>query len=155
MAANDAVLLRSLELRLLRCSIPSNTPASPPSPTQSSPPLAPQFPHLHSLLNGVVALIESGDYLQALTSSSASQSLFSYLQLDSFDSAHRFYSEVLPECVSSFLNVSGSEDSVELGYKALLVMAISVASLLAFTQCNISGSVTRNFSLGRSFVCLS
>ncbi|XP_057779413.1 uncharacterized protein LOC130997991 [Salvia miltiorrhiza] len=135
MAANDAVLLRSLELRLLRCSIPSNTPAPPPSRTQSSP----QFPHLHSLLNDVVILIESGEYLQAVASSSASQALFSSLQLDSLDSAQRFYSELLPECVSSFFNVSGSEDSVEKGYKALLVMAIAVASLLAFTQCNFTG----------------
>ncbi|KAH6834852.1 Protein prenylyltransferase superfamily protein [Perilla frutescens var. hirtella] len=146
MASNDTVFLRSLELRLLRCSIPSDSLARPPVPTQSSPPVAPQFPHLLSLLNDVVALIESGDYVQALTSSSASQALFSCLQLDSFESAHRFYSETLPDCVSSFLNVSGSEDSVELGCKALLVMAVAVASLLAFTQCNITGPLD-NLSL--------
>ncbi|KAL1561352.1 tetratricopeptide repeat protein 27 [Salvia divinorum] len=135
MAANDAVLLRSLELRLLRCSIPSDAVAPSQSPIQSSP----QFPHLHSLLNEVVLLIESGEYLQALASSSASQALFSNLHLDTLDSAHRFYSELLPECVSSFLNVSGGEDSVEMGYKALLVMAIAVASLLSFNQCNFTG----------------
>lgn len=148
MAANDAVLLRSLELRLLRCSIPSDAVAPPQSPIQSSP----QFRHRHSLLNDVVLLIESGEYLQALASSSASEALFSNLHLDSIDSAHRFYSELLPECVSSFLNVSGSEDSVELGYRALIVMAIAVASLLAFNQCNFTGSVTRDFSRSLSFV---
>ncbi|KAG6422850.1 hypothetical protein SASPL_113232 [Salvia splendens] len=135
MAANDAVLLRSLELRLLRCSISSDAVELLHSPIEPSP----QFPHLHSLLNDVVLLIESGEYRQALASSSASEALFSNPHLDSLDSAHRFYSELLPECVSSFLNVSGSEDSVELGYKALIVMAIAVASLLAFNQCNFTG----------------
>ncbi|KAI3448862.1 hypothetical protein Pfo_005527 [Paulownia fortunei] len=139
MTANDAVLLRSLELRLLRCSLPSDYPSRPPSPSQFSPPVAPMFSHLYSLLNDVVALIESGYYLQALTSSPASQALFSNLQFDSSESANSFYSETLPDCVSSFLNINGNEDSVELGYKALLVMAVGVAALLAFTQCNFTG----------------
>ncbi|GFP84288.1 tetratricopeptide repeat protein 27 homolog [Phtheirospermum japonicum] len=139
MAANDVVLLRSLELRLLRCSLPSDNPSRPPSPTQPSPSIASRFPHLYSLLNGVVALIESGFYLQALSSSPASQALFSNLQFDSSESADHFYSETLPNCISSVLNVNCDEDLLELGYKSLLVMAIGVAALLAFTQCNITG----------------
>ncbi|KAL7124341.1 hypothetical protein ABFS83_14G042200 [Erythranthe nasuta] len=141
MAANDTVLLRSLELRLLRCSLPSDYPSPRPSLNESLPQFAPAFPHLHSLLDDAVSLIESGNYLQALASSPASKTLFSSLQLESSESAHRFYSETLPECVSSFLNVDGSEDSVELGYKALIVMAVGVSALLAFTQCNITGPV--------------
>ncbi|KAL8491911.1 hypothetical protein ACS0TY_023490 [Phlomoides rotata] len=140
MAANDAVLLlRSLELRLLRCSMPSDSPSRSPSLNQSSPPVTPAFSHLHSILNDVVALIESGHYLQVITSSLASQTLFSNLQFNSSESAHRFYSETLPECVSSFLNINGNDNPVELGYKALLVMAVGVAALLAFTQCNFTG----------------
>ncbi|KAK6143174.1 hypothetical protein DH2020_023522 [Rehmannia glutinosa] len=144
MAANDGVLLRSLELRLLRCSLPSDYPSRPPSPSQSLPPVSPLFPDLYSLLNDVVALIESGYYRQALTSA-ASQALFSSLQFDSSESADHFYSETLPNCISSFLNINDNEDSSELGYKALLVMAIGVAALLAFTQCNITGSVSHIF----------
>lgn len=151
MAANDSVLLRSLELRLLRCSLPSDYPSQPLSPSRSSPSVAPTFPDLHSLLNDVVALIESGHYLEALASSPASKALFTNLRVESSESAHHFYSETLPECVSSFLNVGGSEDSVELGYKALLVMAVGVAALLAFTQCNVTGSVIYTFSVTRYF----
>ncbi|KAL3651891.1 hypothetical protein CASFOL_004893 [Castilleja foliolosa] len=145
MAANDAVLLRSLELRLLRCSLPSDNPSRPPSHTEPSPSIASSFPHLFSLLNGVVALIESGFYLQAL-SSAASQALFSSLHLESSDSADHFYSETLPNYICSFLNVDGDDDSLELGYKALLVMTVGVSSLLAFTQCNITGPLD-NFPL--------
>lgn len=146
MAADDAVILRSLELRLLRCSMPSDNPSRLPSPSQSSPPVTPAFSHLHSILNDVVALIESGHYLQAITSSLASQTLFSNLQFDSSESAHRFYFETLPECVTSFLNIDGNDSSVELGYKSLLVMAVGVAALLAFTQCNFTGLVALNLS---------
>ncbi|KAL3829244.1 hypothetical protein ACJIZ3_018046 [Penstemon smallii] len=138
MSINDVVLLRSLELRLLRCSIPSDDPSlPPPSPTQSSPPVS----HLYSLLNDVVTLIESGHYLQALSSSKA---LFPDLQFQSSDSAELFYSETLPNCVSSFLNVNScDQNSVELGYRALLLMAVGVAALLAFTQCNITGPLDK------------
>ncbi|KAL3829214.1 hypothetical protein ACJIZ3_018016 [Penstemon smallii] len=134
MAANDAVLLRSLELRILRCSIPSDNPSSPPpSPTQPSP--------LYSLLNDVVTLIESGHYLQALSSSKV---LFPDLQFETSDSAELFYSETLPNCVSSFLNVNSCDQNyVELGYRALLLMAVGVAALLAFTQCNITGPLDK------------
>ncbi|CAA2958655.1 Hypothetical predicted protein, partial [Olea europaea subsp. europaea] len=135
--------LRHLELRLLRCTLPSDHPSQPPPPpllTLSSP-----CSLLHSLLNAVVLLIESGNYLQAL-SSSASQSLFANLKFVSpeSESASRFYSDSLLECVDSFLNVNGSEnlepESMELkGYKVLLVMAIGVSALLAFIQCNITG----------------
>ncbi|KAL0322682.1 UNVERIFIED_CONTAM: hypothetical protein Sangu_1887500 [Sesamum angustifolium] len=151
MAANDAVLLRSLELRLLRCSLPSDYPFKPSSADQSSPPGAHLFPHLHHLIDDALVLIESGQFLQALASSPASRSLFANLKLEPSDSAHHFYCETLPQCVSSFLDIDGSADSVELGYKALLVMTVGVAALFAFTQCNITGSVTR-VSFTRSFL---
>ncbi|KAL6557578.1 hypothetical protein OROMI_017928 [Orobanche minor] len=139
MAANDRDLLRLLELRLIRCSLPSDNPARIPSPILSAPPVTPRFSYLYSLLNDVVAVIESGSYLQALTSSPASQALFVTLQFDSSEPADHFYSERLPNCISSFLSVNGDEDSLELGYKASLVMAVGVAALLAFSQCNITG----------------
>ncbi|CAA0817995.1 Protein prenylyltransferase superfamily protein [Striga hermonthica] len=139
MAANDGVLLRSLELRLLRCSLPSENPSRPPSPIQSSPSVASRFPHLHSLLNDVVAFIETGSYVQALSSPQASQALFSDLHLASCESPEHFYTETLPNCISSFLNVNGGDDSLELGYKALLVIAVGVSALLSFAQCNFTG----------------
>ncbi|KAL2459841.1 Protein prenylyltransferase superfamily protein [Forsythia ovata] len=137
--------LRHLELRLLRCSLPSDHPLQPPPLLSHSSTCS----HIYSLLNDVVTLIESGNYLQAL-SSLASQSLFANLKFVSSESesASRFYSDSLPECVDLFLNDSGSEnsepESVELkGYKALLVMTIGVSALLAFIQCNITGPVEK------------
>lgn len=75
--------------------------------------------------------------MQAL-SSSASQILFSSLQFSSFESAQRFYSESLPQCANSFLDVN-EESWEETAGKALLVVAVGVAALLAFTQCNVTG----------------
>ncbi|XP_075516483.1 uncharacterized protein LOC142551240 [Primulina tabacum] len=138
MAANERQLnkiqaFRHLELRLLRCSLPSDHPSSPPSPTKSLPAVSSLLP----LINDVVTLIESGHYAQAL-SSSASQTLFSSLQFSSCESAQRFYSESLPQCANSFLDVK-EESWEETSGKALLVVAVGVAALLAFTQCNVTG----------------
>ncbi|XP_051118224.1 uncharacterized protein LOC127242645 [Andrographis paniculata] len=133
MAENDTVLLRALELRLLRCSLPAEHP----------PPIGEALTldslSLPSLVSDVVALIESGCYVEAVASSAASRALFRDLRLDSVSSAEFFYREILPECVRSFLDVNSGQDSGELRYKALLVMAVGVAALLAFTQCNFTG----------------
>ncbi|XP_073053469.1 uncharacterized protein [Primulina eburnea] len=138
MAANERQLnkiqaFRHLELRLLRCSLPSDHPSPPTSPTQSLPAVSSLLP----LINDVVTLIESGQYVQAL-SSSASQTLFSSLKFSSCESAERFYSELLPQCANSFLDVK-EESWEETSGKALLVVAVGVAALLAFTQCNVTG----------------
>lgn len=142
MAANEHQLnkiqvLRHLELRLLRCSLPSDHTSPPPSPTQSSPDVSSLSP---LIINDIITLIESGQYVQAL-SSSASQILFSSLQFSSCESAQRFYSESLPQCANSFLDVN-EESWEETAGKALLVVAVGVAALLAFTQCNVTGSVS-------------
>ncbi|KAI3459736.1 hypothetical protein Pfo_016399 [Paulownia fortunei] len=100
MHLGNAVLLRSLELRLLRCSLPSDNPHGRHHPTNPRRPLLPIFPPLLPPK-------------RPLNSSPASQALFSNLQFDSSDSAYRFYSETLPDCVSSFLNINDNEDSVE------------------------------------------
>ncbi|KZV46784.1 tetratricopeptide repeat protein 27 [Dorcoceras hygrometricum] len=130
--SNKIQALRHLELRLFRCSLPSDHPAPPPSPTQSS-----AVSSLLPLINDVVTLIESGQYVQAL-SSSASQTLFSSLQFGLSESAQQFYSESLPHCANSFLDVN-EESWEDTASKALLVVAVAVAALLAFTQCNVTG----------------
>ncbi|MCD7466263.1 hypothetical protein HAX54_002811 [Datura stramonium] len=136
--------LRALELRLLRCSIPSS------SSPQSTP--TTNFSHLHSLIEQVLEFIELGQYTQALSSDGAkaifsSQPPLHHKLNDSSESADFFYSEFVPQCVTLFLNTDGVEDSapnsiVKL-YKAVLVLAVAVAALLGFTQCNITGPMVK------------
>ncbi|EPS70116.1 hypothetical protein M569_04637, partial [Genlisea aurea] len=130
--------LRALELRLLRCTLPS---AEKPVAAGSV-----LYPELYSLLNDVVERVESGDYIAVLSSSPASTVLFSDVRVGSSDSARIFYTETLPECVTAFLNIDGDRDAVGVSYRALIVMALGIAALMAFTQCNIIGPVD-NLSL--------
>ncbi|OIS97025.1 PREDICTED: tetratricopeptide repeat protein 27 homolog isoform X1 [Nicotiana attenuata] len=143
--------LRALELRLLRCSLPPSTP--PPPPHQPLP--IPYLSHLHTLIEQILELIESSEYTKALSSPGA-KSIFSSQPLihnqlnDSSEKAELFYSEFVPQCVTLFLN---TEDGVENNsvfnsyvkklYKAVLVMAVAVAALLAFTQSNITGPMMK------------
>ncbi|KAL3507166.1 hypothetical protein ACH5RR_032548 [Cinchona calisaya] len=130
-------ILRSLELRLLRCTLPSDTPLSNFPPSDKTP------PHLQTLISDVVQLIESGNYVEAL-SSDAAKSIFHFNSetpfTNSADSAELFYSELVPQSVVVFLNENpNSIDELERCFRSLLVMAIAVAALLAFTQSNITG----------------
>lgn len=137
--------LRALELRLLHCSIPSSSSSHQSTPTTS-------FSHLHTLIEQVLQFIESGQYTQALSSDGA-KAIFTSQQLnhhklnDSSESAESFYSEFVPQCVTLFLNANGVEDSapnsVAKLYKVVLVMAVAVAALLGFTQCNITGPMVK------------
>ncbi|XP_055822601.1 uncharacterized protein LOC129891315 [Solanum dulcamara] len=139
--------LRALELRLLHCSLPSSSSSSHQSTTATS------FSHLHILIEQVLQFIESGQYTQALSSDGAkaiftSQKVNHHHHLnDSSESAEFFYSEFVPQCVTLFLNANGVEDSgsnsVAKLYKVVLVMAVAVAALLGFTQCNITGPMVK------------
>ncbi|XP_052190220.1 uncharacterized protein LOC127799954, partial [Diospyros lotus] len=122
----DAGVLRSYELRLLRCTIPTPSTTSGYSDTAPEP--------LHTFIEEIVTSIEKGDYVRAL-SSDATRSIFDLPDFSlspSMDGADRFYSELMLECVGSFLLDDKS-------YKAFLLMAVAVAAFLAFFQCNISG----------------
>ncbi|CAH9138759.1 unnamed protein product [Cuscuta epithymum] len=145
--------IRSAELRLLRCTLAFDQSSSSPEPPTGS--LShPSFAHFRVLLDQVIELIESGQYTQAL-SSPAANSVFSCTRFQpqftySTESAQQFYSEFVPGCVTSFLNndEDGDSDSLDLHstFKALIVMSIAVASLLAFVQCNTTGP-TEKFPL--------
>lgn len=129
--------LRSLELRLLRCTLPSDSTPS------TSPPASDSNTHLQPLIETVLQLIESGNYDQAL-SSDAAKLVFvfdSEVQFaDSAESAELFYTQLVPQCVEAFM---GSErDELEQCFKGFLVMVIAVAALLNFTQSNITGYST-------------
>lgn len=135
--------LRALELRLLHCSLPSSF-FHKPTPT-------PSFSHLHTLIEQVLQFIELGQYTQALSSDGA-KAIFSSQQPppklnDTSESAEFFYSEFVAHCVTLFLNTDGVEgsapNSVSKLYKAVLVMAVAVAALLGFTQCNITGPMMK------------
>ncbi|XP_027117166.1 uncharacterized protein [Coffea arabica] len=135
-------MLRSLELRLLRCTLPSDNPLPTFPPSDEVP------PNLQTLISDVVQLIESGNYVEAL-SSAAVKSIFSFNSATAFsssaDSAELFYSELVPQSVVVFVNGnSDSEiDELEKCFRAFLVMAIAVAALLAFTQSNVTGPVEK------------
>ncbi|KAA8522634.1 hypothetical protein F0562_013005 [Nyssa sinensis] len=127
--------LRCYELRLLRCSLPSSLPhpASEPSNYKTGA-------HLHTLIEDVLNLIETGEYIRVL-SSDAARTVLNITHFDSgssMDGADRFYSELVLKCVESFL-LDDLEDDRERCYRAFLVMAIAVAAFLAFTQCNMIG----------------
>ncbi|CAK9162103.1 unnamed protein product [Ilex paraguariensis] len=138
--------LRTYELRLLRCSIPSDyLDETPPPPSKlSNTSTASQ---LHSLIENLLQLIESGQYRHAL-SSEAGRTLFNLnsSHLPSlFDSADQFYNESVVKCVESFIYGDNCEENDnERCYRAFLVMAIAVAALLSFTQCNITGTLNKS-----------
>ncbi|GAA0153732.1 hypothetical protein LIER_11901 [Lithospermum erythrorhizon] len=115
--------LRAIELRLLRLSLP------PPLHKHHTPS---PWHQLHPL----IASLESGNYRDALASPAA-RAVFGSLN-DSAESANVFYGELLPQCVKSFL-LNDDVDVVEKCYRGLIVVAIAVASLLAFAQSNIIG----------------
>ncbi|CAI9108484.1 OLC1v1008082C1 [Oldenlandia corymbosa var. corymbosa] len=138
-------LLRSLELRLLRCTIPSDSP-----PSTSSPPHHPTtISHLQPLIETLLQFIESGNYIQAL-SSDAAKSVFKFdgseVQFaDSAESAELFYSQLVPQCVDVFIVSETCDENSQLEqcFRGFLVMAIGVAAFLAFTQSNITGPVEK------------
>ncbi|KAL9677972.1 hypothetical protein QQ045_015810 [Rhodiola kirilowii] len=90
----------------------------------------------------MVSLIESGKYAEALACTDISSFLFK-LDFKTFypntvDAADQFYAEIM-EHVHLFFNSNSSVDDTL--YRAFLVMTVSIASLLAFVQCNLTGPV--------------
>ncbi|XP_059640826.1 uncharacterized protein LOC132282985 [Cornus florida] len=148
MPEEDAQLdpLRGYELCLLRCSLPSPSPSdhqnhstsllSKPSDYKSST-------RLHTLIKELIYLIESGEYVRALSSDSA-RTVFKFAHSDShlLDDAERFYSDLVLKCVNSFV-IDDSEDEFDRCYRTFLVMGIAVAAFLAFAQCNMTGPFQR------------
>ncbi|XP_043689316.1 tetratricopeptide repeat protein 27 homolog [Telopea speciosissima] len=139
MAEADLQTLRGFELRLLRCSMS-------PVPVQNDSSLYPTVDrkrnHLYRLIEEVIILIESGDYVGAL-SSEAVRLVFGFAEFwnfeDTIDCAERFYQEVEKSIQSFFADVT--EDDLNQSCRAILLMCIGVAALLAFTQNNVTGPV--------------
>ncbi|KAM6566834.1 hypothetical protein CsatA_025962 [Cannabis sativa] len=127
-------ILRAYELRLLRCTLPPTT-SDDGCTTPSHP--------FHSLIADLLGFIETGRYLQALTSPDAAQLIFKLTDSDPVDSlddsaecAELVYSEFLKR-VESFL--SEGDDGKEKGFRVVIVMSMAVAAFLLFTQCNTTG----------------
>ncbi|KAL6985168.1 hypothetical protein U1Q18_018546 [Sarracenia purpurea var. burkii] len=137
-------VLRQYELRLLRCSIPASLPASyEPSDDFDAVQRRP-LPSLNALIKDVIASIETGNYVEAL-SSDAARTIFKFQDSSLSPSVYSpewFYSELVPHCVENFL-FDNSEDERDRCYKEFLLMAIAVAAFLAFIQCNITGPFER------------
>ncbi|KAK7282181.1 hypothetical protein RIF29_10778 [Crotalaria pallida] len=132
-----ALPLRAYELRLIRTTL-----ASPP-PSDPLPQSQPSDNNLHSLINGIIASLESGAYLQALTSEASTRvfqlGIHSPLPRydNSVDSAERVYSELLLRAASFVRDDLVSE--AEKGSRVVLVVCIAVAAFIGFTQCNFTG----------------
>ncbi|KAE9608627.1 putative 43kDa postsynaptic protein [Lupinus albus] len=129
--------IRSYELRLIR-----STLSSPPS--DPLPQSQPSDHYLHNIINGILASIESGSYLQAITSEPSSivfqlghDSPLRQLN-NSVDSADRVYSELLNRA-EFFVRYDSSDSEADKASRVVLVVCIAVAAFLGFTQCNFTG----------------
>ncbi|VVA28890.1 PREDICTED: tetratricopeptide repeat [Prunus dulcis] len=137
-------ILRGYELRLLRCTLQS--PASDPSPYPQPSDHAHPTHHLHPLINDLLTSIESGHYLQALTSPDVNRVVFKLAQSDSLgdsaECADRVYSELLDR-VESFISKECEEEENDSGkdkaYRVIVVLCIAVAAFFGFAQCNLTG----------------
>lgn len=134
----EVLSIRAYELRLIRCTLvpfPSiHGPQSPPSD---------QAHDLNALINHVLALIETGDYLQVFNSE-ASRLVFQldddspFLFDNSLECADRLYSELLNRA-ESFIGDKSVNDAAAKASRMVLVMCIAVAAFLVFTQRSITG----------------
>ncbi|KAK9191297.1 hypothetical protein WN943_019909 [Citrus x changshan-huyou] len=145
MAEKQLEILRGYELRLLRCTL-----APPPSDLRiQSQPLNEESQcsllPLHEHINSLIDSIESGHYLQALSSDAAKLVLdtLDFVDLnDSADRADRVYSALLQR-VEAFI-VNDSENDVDKACRVILLMCLSIAALFWFTQCNVTGPSVHN-----------
>ncbi|KAL5198357.1 hypothetical protein ABZP36_001869 [Zizania latifolia] len=119
--------LREVELRLLRCTLPS--PASAP-PAPSPPPGHPLGPVAAS----AVAAVEAGEYVAALASAAPH-----FLPITAApESAAQFYDE-LAAAAEAFLRGDGEAAGEGFECRCAIVLSAAVAALLAFTQQNVTG----------------
>ncbi|KAG6487869.1 tetratricopeptide repeat protein 27 homolog isoform X1 [Zingiber officinale] len=143
--------LKSVELRLLRCTL--SQPNCPPPPSSPPQPHALR-PHVESLVDA----IEQGRFADAL-SSDATRLVFDFSESWEFENSHncaaRFYGEV-ERAADAFLSDAGSaawlqvldaesDSDVDAEGRCSLLMCLGVAALLAFTQQNVTGPI-REFS---------
>lgn len=136
----SALLFRGYELRLLRCTLAFSPSDSPPH--QPAHPPSDRSPPLHALIDDILASIEAGDFLRALSSDAARLvvELAGDSHTDSAECADRVYSESLDR-VESFIS-QGNEseyDDEDKTCRVVLVMCVAVAAFLGFTQCNVTG----------------
>lgn len=136
-AEPEVLSIRSYELRLVRCTL-----LPFPSTSRPQPPPSDQAHHLNALINNLLALIETGNYLQVFNSE-ASRLVFrlgddSPFPFDnSLDCADRLYSELLKRA-ESFIEVDAANDAAKAS-RMLLVVCIAVAAFFGFTQYSITG----------------
>ncbi|KAK9188346.1 hypothetical protein WN944_019747 [Citrus x changshan-huyou] len=100
---------------------------------------------LHEHINSLIDSIDSGHYLQALSSDAAKLVLdtLDFVDLnDSAECADRVYSALLQR-VEAFI-VNDSENDVDKACRVILLMCLSIAALFWFTQCNVTGPLVDN-----------
>ncbi|KAG1362247.1 putative tetratricopeptide repeat protein 27 [Cocos nucifera] len=149
MASAEPGFLRAVELRLLRCTLSHDSPPPPPS---SHPPPAALSDRLRPLVEGLLDSIERGNYADAL-SSDATRLVFGFADSwefeDSVDCAARFYDEVERSVElflrsgnsAAWLQVLDADTDADMEGRCALLMCVGVASLLAFTQQNVTGPI--------------
>ncbi|KAH9707027.1 TPR REGION domain-containing protein [Citrus sinensis] len=144
-AEKQLEILRGYELRLLRCTLAppasDHRIQSQPLNEESQCSLLPLHEHVNSLIDS----IESGHYLQALSSDAAKLVLdtLDFVDInDSAECADRVYSALLQR-VEAFI-VNDSENDVDKACRVILLMCLSIAARFWFTQYNVTGPSVHN-----------
>ncbi|KAI0507230.1 hypothetical protein KFK09_013352 [Dendrobium nobile] len=159
MAESEHGILKSVELRLLRCTISGDLPLPSCSPYPN------QENTLDPLTHDVLGAIERGDYAAAL-SSDAARLVFSFANSWEFDnstnSAALFYSQV-ERSIDAFLCDGAYEEpwlrvldarvDANTEYRVAVVLCLGVAALLAFLQQNVTGPVGKFSHFPLPFGC--
>ncbi|KAJ8754915.1 hypothetical protein K2173_015427 [Erythroxylum novogranatense] len=132
--ATPLELVRSYELRLIRCTFTSPPPQPQPQPPPLSQPEVLNNKNLHSHINEILNLIESGNYVQAL---SFSKLLLPYSAATHNFFAHTFYLDLV-ENMEAFL-LEGSDENSDMASRVVFVICFAVAAFFCFIKINITG----------------
>ncbi|BAF21472.2 Os07g0455100 [Oryza sativa Japonica Group] len=136
MAASPAppgpTFLREVELRLLRCTLPSPATLPPPPSPPPRHPLAP-------VAASAVAAVDAGDYAAALAS--AAPHLLPPTAPAAPGSAARFYGDLAAAAEGFLRGDDGGAAAAGEGFecRCAVVLSAAVAAILAFTQQNVTG----------------